>query len=61
MFENDRRRRHRVSEESERCDNPDDVFTVCVRADGPTDLHGSVNAEVYKTVPRRRLLGEPHR
>lgn len=60
-FEDHRRRSDRVSEESPGCDNPDDVFTVCVRADGPADLHGGVDAEVCQSIPRGRLLGQPYR
>lgn len=43
--------RNRVSEKSARCDHSDDVFAVCVRADGSADLHGSTYTEMCQSIP----------
>lgn len=57
--EDNRWSRDRVREESERCDNLDDVLAVRVRADGTADLHGGADAEVRPELPRRRISRQP--
>lgn len=49
--EDNRWSRDRVREESERCDNLDDVLAVRVRADGAADLHGGADAEMCPELP----------
>lgn len=57
--EDNRWSRDRVREESERCDNLDDVLTVRVCADGPADLYGGIDAEVRSELPRRWISRQP--
>ena len=59
--ENHCRRCDRIREEPARCDNPDDVLSFRLCADGPPDLHGGAHAKVYKELSRGRLLGQSHR
>lgn len=59
--ENHCRRCDRIREEPARCDNPDDVLSLRLCADGPPDLHGGAHAKVYKELSRGRLLGQSHR
>lgn len=56
-FENHCRCCDRISKKPARCDYPNDVFAVCVRANGPPNLHGGPNPEMCKGLPRRRLMG----
>ncbi|XP_017880417.2 sodium channel protein para-like isoform X2 [Ceratina calcarata] len=60
-FENHCRRCDRIREEPARCDNPDDVLSFRLCADGPPDLHGGAHAKVYKELSQGRLLGQSHR
>lgn len=57
--EDNRWSRDRVCEESERCDNLNDVLAVRVCADGAADLHGGIDAEVRTELPRRRISRQP--
>lgn len=59
-FEDDRGGSNRVSEKSTRCDHIDDVLAICVRANGPADLYGCTDTEMYKSLPGGRQLGEPN-
>ena len=46
--ENNRRCRHRVCEESPRCDHPDCLLIVRVCLAGTPDLHGSLDTKVHQ-------------
>lgn len=55
-LENYRRCCHRICEESAWCNHIDNVLTVCVCVDGPSDLHGRVDTEMHQEMGR--LVGQ---
>lgn len=46
-FKDNRRRGHRISEESARRDNSHNVFVVCFRIDGSSNLYGCSHTKVH--------------